>query len=194
MNLSLLYTWWKKKIRDHKWVLKNIAKKKKKNQDIVNAMDLVKVSKQWLQVMRDDKWKSLLTIVGGSCKRRYTLWNPQFAKIKEELEKCVHRSGQGLNQETNLKRPSDTRWESYYETILNLILMFPVVVDVLEIIEENGISDHKVEAQFIMRSILSFEFVFTLHLIKNILGITNELSIALEKKKKSRYSKCYGSC
>ena len=100
-----------------------------------------------------------------------------------------------MNQETNLKRPSDTRWESYYETILNLILMFPVVVDVLEIIKENGISDHKVEAQFIMRSILSFEFVFTLHLIKNILGITNELSIALEKKKKkSRYSKCYGSC
>ena len=99
-----------------------------------------------------------------------------------------------MNQETNLKRSSDTRWESYYETILTLILMFPVVVDVLEIIEENGIFDHKVEAQFIMRSILSFEFVFTLHLIKNILGITNELSIALEKKKKSRYSKCYGSC
>ena len=37
-----------------------------------------------------------------------------------------------------------------------------------------------------MRSILSFEFVFTLHLIKNILGITNELSIALQKKKKNQ--------
>ena len=69
-------------------------------------------------------------------------------------------------------------------TLQQIFLMFPVVVDVLEIIEENGISDHKVEAQFIMRSILSFEFVFNLHLIKNILGITNELSIALEKKKK----------
>jgi len=33
-----------------------------------------------------------------------------------------------------------------------------------------------------MRSILSFEFVFTLHLMKNILWITNELSIALPKK------------
>ena len=41
---------------------------------------------------------NLVTVVGGSCKRRYTLWNPQFAKIKEELEKCVHRSGQGLNR------------------------------------------------------------------------------------------------
>ena len=91
-----------------------------------------------------------------------------------------------MNQETNLKRPGDTRWGSYYRTILNLILMFFVVVDVLEIIEEDGLSDQKVDARSIIRSILSFEFVFTLHLIKNILGITNELSIVLEKKKKNQ--------
>ena len=95
----------------------------------------------------------------------------------------MRRSGQGLNQEKNLKRLGDTRWGSYYGTILNLILMFSVVVDVLEIIEEDGVSNQKVEARFIMRSILSFEFVFALHLMKNILGITNELSIALQKKK-----------
>ena len=71
--------------------------------------------------------------------------------------------------------------------------MFFAVVDVLEIIEEDGLSDQKVEARSIIRPILTFEFVFALHLMKNILGITNELSIALQKKK-SRYSKCYGSC
>ena len=87
-----------------------------------------------------------------------------------------------MNQETNLKRSGDTRWGSYYGTILNLILMFSAVVDVLEIIEEDDLSNQKVEAQSIIRSILSFEFVFTLHLMKNILGITNELSIALQKK------------
>ena len=37
-----------------------------------------------------------------------------------------------------------------------------------------------------MRSILSFKFVFTLHMMKNILGITNELSIALQQKKKKK--------
>ena len=63
--------------------------------------------------------------------------------------------------------------------------MFSTVVDVLEIIEEDGLSDQKVEAQFIMRSILFSEFVFALHLMKNILEITNELSIALQKKKKN---------
>ena len=42
----------------------------------------------------------------------------------------------------------------------------------LEIIEEDGLSDQKVEVRSIMRSILSFEFVFVLYLMKNILGIT----------------------
>ena len=69
--------------------------------------------------------------------------------------------------------------------------MFSAVIDVLEIIEEDSLFDQKVETRFIMRSILSFKFVFTLHLMKNILRITNELSIALpkKKKKKKRYSK-----
>ena len=67
-------------------------------------------------------------------------------KLKEDLENGVRRSGQGLNQEANLKRPGDTRWGSYYGTILNLILMFSAVIDVLEIIEENGLLNQKVEA------------------------------------------------
>ena len=39
------------------------CQKKKKNQDIVNTMDLIKVYKQRLQVMRDNEWISLLTEV-----------------------------------------------------------------------------------------------------------------------------------
>ena len=56
---------------------------------------------------------NLVTIVEGSYKRR----DAQFAKIKEDLENSVRRSGQGLNQETNLKHPGDTCWGSYYGTI-----------------------------------------------------------------------------
>ena len=133
-----------------------------------------------------------MIVVEGSCKRGNALRDAQFVKIKEDLDNGVRRSAQGLNQETNLKRPGDTCWGLYYGTILNLILMFFIVVDVLEITKD-GLSDQKVEARSIMRSILSFEFVFALHLMKNILGLTNKLSIALPKKK-SRYSKCYGSC
>ena len=44
-----------------------LQKKKKKNKDIVNTMDLIKVSRQRLQVMRDDEWISLLTEVSSFC-------------------------------------------------------------------------------------------------------------------------------
>ena len=47
---------------------------------------------------------NLVTVVRGFCKRR----DVQFAKIKGDLENGVRRSRQGLNQETNLKRPGDT--------------------------------------------------------------------------------------
>ena len=46
---------------------------------------------------------NLVTVVKGSCKRRVA----QFAKTKDELKNGVHRSGQGLNQETNVKRLGD---------------------------------------------------------------------------------------
>ena len=84
---------------------------------------------------------NLVTVVGGSCKRRDALRDAQFAKIKEDLENGIRRSGQGLNQEKNLKRLGDTRWGSYYGTILNLILMFSIVINVHEIIEEDGLSN-----------------------------------------------------
>ena len=93
-------------------------------------------------------------------------------------------SGQGLNQETSLKRAGDTHWGSHYRTILNLILMFSSTVNVLEMIQKDSLFSEQrvVEARSILRLIISFEFSFSLHLMKNILGITNELSIALQKK------------
>ena len=40
---------------------------------------------------------NLVTVVGGSYKRRDAFWDAQFAKIKEDLENDVRRSEQGLN-------------------------------------------------------------------------------------------------
>ena len=41
----------------------------KKYQDIVNAMTLVRVSKQLLQMMRVDEWEALLTEVSTCCSK-----------------------------------------------------------------------------------------------------------------------------
>ncbi|GMP55747.1 hypothetical protein CsSME_00020477 [Camellia sinensis var. sinensis] len=49
--------------------------------------------------------------------------------------------------------------------------------------QEDGLhAERIVEARSLMDSMQSFEFVFTLHLMKNIFGITHELSLALQRK------------
>ena len=61
--------------------------------------------------------------------------------------------------------------------------MFSPTIDVLEIVQEDGHdSVQRVEASFLMESLQSFDFSFTLHLMKNVLGITNDLSLALQRK------------
>ena len=48
---------------------------------------------------------------------------------------------------------------------------------------DDGISsEQKVDAQVLLDIMHSYDFVFTMHLMKNILGITNDLSLTLQKK------------
>ncbi|XP_042065212.1 uncharacterized protein LOC121808683 [Salvia splendens] len=83
----------------------------------------------------------------------------------------------------SLKRPGDTRWSSHYGTLVNLIHLYSSIVDVLEYVGENGHDDSiRAEADDVLEIINSFEFVFVLHLMKQILGITHELSQVLQKK------------
>ncbi|XP_050945158.1 uncharacterized protein LOC127150698 [Cucumis melo] len=104
-------------------------------------------------------------------------------KIFEALSNGEISSGRGLNQEIMIKRPEDTRWGSHYNTLTSLVTMFFSVVDVLEtIVDSRSNSEQKYEAQILMTSIFSFDFVFNMHLMKNILGIPNDLSQVLQRK------------
>ncbi|CAH9058308.1 unnamed protein product [Cuscuta europaea] len=61
--------------------------------------------------------------------------------------------------------------------------MYSSVIDVLEVIKEDGVtSDQKGEAMRHLDSIQTFDFAFFLHLMKTVLGITNELSQTLQRK------------
>ena len=103
--------------------------------------------------------------------------------VSESLKHSELSNGQGLNQETTLKRACDTSWGSHYGTLLRLINMFSSVIEVLEIIvEDDSNSKQRYEATNLLESIQSFNFVFSLHLMRTILEITNELSQALQRK------------
>jgi hypothetical protein len=126
---------------------------------------------------------NLLNVVGASCKRRDMIREKQAEKIANALSDGELQSGKGLNQETSLKRAGDTRWGSHYGTLLNLTIMFSSVIDVLEVIEKDGLhSDQRAEAYVLVDSLQSFDFIFCLHLMLHVLGITNDLSLALQRK------------
>ncbi|KAL5582890.1 hypothetical protein UlMin_015332 [Ulmus minor] len=112
----------------------------------------------------------------------YVHWK-QYDKIAEALESGEILSRRGLNQEISLKRPGDTRWGSHYGTLISLIALFSSVIDVLAIVADDGAnSEQRFEANNLLQLMLTFEFVFSLHLMKTLLGITNELSKALQRK------------
>ena len=80
-------------------------------------------------------------------------------------------------QESTRICASDTRWGSDYGTLLSLISLFSAVIDMLDVIVEEG-SNSRAEASNLLDSMQSFDFVFSLHLMISILGITNDLSQA----------------
>jgi hypothetical protein len=63
----------------------------------------------------------------------------QATQVVESLGNDEIQSGQGMNQEIGLKWAGDTSWGSHYGTLLNLIDLFPLVIDVLEVVEEDGL-------------------------------------------------------
>ncbi|KAK8935078.1 hypothetical protein KSP39_PZI013663 [Platanthera zijinensis] len=146
---------------------------------------LVAVAKNHVQVAWLFELAVTLTnIINVSCKRQELLRESQFIKIVEGLQKGELLSGTGLNQERALKRSGDTRWGSHYGSLLNIIVMFSSIIDVLEIVEKDPHSsfDHKATTFSLLDSLQSFDFIFVLFLMRDIMGITNSLSQALQRK------------
>ena len=64
-----------------------------------------------------------------------------------------------------------------------MIIMFAPIIDVLDVIATHGNhSPDRVTAQGALDALQTFEFAFLLHLMKLVLGITNALSQALQRR------------
>jgi hypothetical protein len=123
-----------------------------------------------------------VNICGSSCKKADNLRQLEHTRKVVELEEGEITSGTGKNQETSLRRPGGTRWGSHYLTIVRLSDMWPSVVEVLEIVLSDD-TEHESSAQVrgVLRTIMTFEFVFSMLLMKHLLGLTNTLSMALQE-------------
>ncbi|TVU46989.1 hypothetical protein EJB05_06563 [Eragrostis curvula] len=99
---------------------------------------------------------------------------PQFTE-----KVCTLVRDQRVNLDNDLKKAGETSWGSYYEALVKFAAYFTPVLNALEFVEETTTdSDHRYLAYKILNE-SSYDFVFGLLLMQDVLGVTNELSLAL---------------
>jgi hypothetical protein len=107
----------------------------------------------------------------------------RFARLEELVNARVTNNkgeGSGSNQSTTVGKLSNTRWNCRYENVKRVKEKFKELLTLIrEIIEENG--SKSPEAKGLYDRLNSFQFVFTMLLMENLLGKTNVLSKFLQK-------------
>jgi hypothetical protein len=88
-----------------------------------------------------------------------------------------------VNQTRSLRRPRETRWGSHLGSISALVDMFNVVSLVLQnLAAYSSTGANRVDGDTSFSYLISFEFVFILCMMREILEITEYLGQALQKK------------
>ncbi|KAG5606912.1 hypothetical protein H5410_028404 [Solanum commersonii] len=104
-------------------------------------------------------------------------------KNQEVFDMGELKTGRGLHQEVGISRACDTHWGSHFKSFNCFILKFGTIMDILDNIVETAHSmDEKSRATGYIRIAQTYEDAFMLHLMKEVLGITNNLSTCLQKK------------
>ncbi|KAF8396080.1 hypothetical protein HHK36_017692 [Tetracentron sinense] len=129
------------------------------------------------------KLTTIVNIVGVSCKRHDELQVIQAEKIAHLLAIDEIESSRGLNQIGTLQRAGDTRWSSHFNSVCSLIKMFDATCSILRnIITDGSTYSQRGDADAAYDTMTSFEFIFILHLMQEIMGITDNLCQALQSQ------------
>ncbi|XP_020277286.1 zinc finger MYM-type protein 1-like [Asparagus officinalis] len=129
-----------------------------------------------------DKLISIVNMVGASCKRNDELKKAHVDDIAHLISINELETGTGLNQIGTLQRAADTRWSSHFRSLSSLIRMFSAACTVLLKVMEDGLSSQRADATSVYDEMTSFDFVFILHLMSEIMGITDFLCQTLQRK------------
>jgi hypothetical protein len=125
----------------------------------------------------------IVNVVCASCKRNDELQTAYEEEIIHLVANGEIATGRGANQTGTLQRPADTRWSSHFTSICSLLRMYNATILVLEDYAVKGSSAaQRGDAKYSFNAVMSFEFVFILHVMKELMGITDKLCQALQKK------------
>ncbi|XP_042401465.1 zinc finger MYM-type protein 1-like [Zingiber officinale] len=116
-----------------------------------------------VQNIRGQGYDGAINIVGSSCKRNDELKNAHADDNAHLIAINELETGRGLNQ-------------------IGLIKMFSASCMVLLKVMDDGLPSQRADATFVYDEMISFDFVFILHLMKEIMGITDILCQTLQSK------------
>ena len=125
----------------------------------------------------------IVNTVGASCMRKDVLLAKHHDVLLQKVENGEISTGRGLNQESSLARPGDTRWGSHLKTLLRIFQMWEAILEVLEIVKQESVKPTCNGGAFgLIGKMQNFDFVFIMFLMIDLLSITDDLSRALQRK------------
>lgn len=133
---------------------------------LVKAITQNQISRNFFGVVQ-----SLYNFIAGSSKR-----HDLFIKMQKE---------RNIPHPVTLKALSDTRWACRADALRSLNIALSAVLDTLEAITEDSETDSLIvgEANGLISSVYSFEFILLLMVMTDILTITNTLNLLLQQRK-----------
>ncbi|KAL6593950.1 hypothetical protein ACP70R_048851 [Stipagrostis hirtigluma subsp. patula] len=102
--------------------------------------------------------------------------SPQF---REKL--CSLIKERGLNLDSDIKKQDETCWGSYYEALVKLAACLDPVCDALIFMAEHASRTNEKHMALKVQWAITDDFPFGLLLMRDVLGATNELSLALDR-------------
>ncbi|XP_073061674.1 uncharacterized protein [Primulina eburnea] len=124
----------------------------------------------------------IVNMVGASCKNNDELKEAHAYDIAYLISINELETGRGLNQISNLQQAADMRWSSHFRSLSSLIKMFSATCTLLLEVMEDGLPSQRADATSIYDEMNSFDFVFILHLMNEIMEITYILCQTLQSK------------
>ncbi|XP_062213798.1 uncharacterized protein LOC133914804 [Phragmites australis] len=128
----------------------------------------------------------VVNAVASSCKRNDELRANQVIEIQKLVELNELETGSGANQIGALQRPCETRWSSHFSSICSLLKLYKAAFLVLkDIASSKGTGTSplgRAKAAGAVKLMMSFDFVFILHLMQELMGITDFLCKKLQQK------------
>ena len=145
---------------------------------LVGAVDEVTVVWRFFSLLIN-----IVNFVGSSTKRATELKLTREYEIEELLDAGLLETGIWANQTRTLQRPGATRWGSHLKSVNSLIELFNSTKILVQNIKDNGSNRQlRGDADGIYLSMMSFDFVFVLHMLNKVMGITDFLCQQFQKK------------